>query len=102
MHMRTPPFGLPDWDPEAAALPEELQAELRDWVRKSPRYKWLINELGDFAPCLWLDLVTGLCKHYDLRPSVCREYEVGCASCRAARRRGGLSNKGLPRPEEAP
>ena len=35
----------------------------------------------DETPCIWLDRLTGRCKHYEKRPPVCREFEVGSEAC---------------------
>jgi hypothetical protein len=35
----------------------------------------------DGLPCLWLDLETRRCRHYEWRPDVCRLFEVGCGPC---------------------
>lgn len=52
-------------DDNPALLPEELQQDLRD--AHGGKYKG-----GDDQPCMWLDLETRRCKHYEHRPSVCR------------------------------
>ncbi len=31
--------------------------------------------------CLWFDVTTRGCKHYEFRPSICREYELGGTAC---------------------
>lgn len=97
MHMRTPPF-LGDTDPRWKALPEELRQQIDNWLMSepSPRYRYMVNNDGDINPCIWLDLLTGQCKHYELRPDVCRDFEVGCKSCRMLRKEVGLTVKGMP------
>lgn len=96
MHMRTPPF-LGETDPRWKALPEDLQKEIRDWVLSgNPRYKLMVKHDGAVNPCIWLDITTGKCRHYDLRPDVCRDYAVGNESCREVRRSVGLTVKGMP------
>ncbi len=41
-------------------------------------------------PCLWLDLVSGKCKHHDVRPVLCRWFEPGCLACNQQRVKVGL------------
>jgi Fe-S-cluster containining protein len=99
MHMRTPPF-YGEGDPSWAALPPELRAEIDQWVPlepgTSPRHDWMVAHDGPVNPCIWLDLVTGRCRHYEHRPDVCREFEVGSTSCRESRFLVGLTCKGMP------
>ena len=104
MHMRTPPF-LGYSDPEWRALPQELKDELNTWFRydgvlkrivNSPRYDMVDMKHGDDFPCIWLNLATGKCRHYEHRPSVCRDYEVGNESCRELRLAVKLTIKGMP------
>jgi Fe-S-cluster containining protein len=100
MHMRTPPFAGPT-DPHWQRLSAELKAEVRDWVMDgTPRYDFMVKFDGNVNPCIWLDLVSGKCRHYELRPQVCRDYEVGNQSCRTLRREVGLTVKGMPVPVE--
>jgi Fe-S-cluster containining protein len=42
------------------------------------------------TPCLWFDVATGRCRHYELRPQACRAFEMGGVDCRDARRRAGV------------
>ncbi len=93
MHMATPLF-CGDSDPEWRRLPEKLQQQIKRWIY-SPR-----RMLADEQPCIWLDQITGKCRHYGLRPRVCREYEVGCDSCRKLRRSAELPVEGMPVVEE--
>jgi uncharacterized protein len=96
MHMRTPPF-LGPTDPQWNELADELKREIESWViGPSPRYELMVKFDGKVNPCIWLDLVSGKCKHYELRPDVCRDYEVGNQSCRTIRREVGLTVKGMP------
>jgi Fe-S-cluster containining protein len=97
MHMRTPPF-TGQTDPRWKDLSQELRAEIHDWIMSepSPRYQLMVKHDGDINPCIWLDLVSGKCKHYELRPDICRDYEPGCDPCRKLRRSVGLTVKGMP------
>ncbi len=71
---------------EAARLPQALREELEagiDVVMR-PEYR------GD-QPCMWLDLETRRCKHYEYRPDACRFAVVpGDEACRRQRRRLGI------------
>ncbi len=96
MHMRTPPF-IGDADPHWIKLSKALKDEIRNWVMgPSPRYDFMVQFKEKINPCIWLDLVSGKCKHYDLRPQVCRDYKVGCQSCRTLRKEVDLTVKGMP------
>jgi Fe-S-cluster containining protein len=63
--------GSPAYSPE---LPPDLLAEL-----KTIHEGLLAGD--DCCPCVWLDRVTGKCKHYAHRPPICRELEVGGEAC---------------------
>ncbi|HZY87595.1 MAG TPA: YkgJ family cysteine cluster protein [Gemmataceae bacterium] len=78
-----PPPGLAPYDPDDddyrrfLAMPAELRAELtayHDGLRAGGRGR-------GGSPCLWLDLETRRCRHYEWRPDCCRLFEVGCGSC---------------------
>lgn len=45
----------------------------------------------DECPCVWLDRASGLCLHYQYRPSVCRDLEVGDEDCMRIRRKAGVA-----------
>jgi len=81
MHMIAPCF-LPE--AEKAVRPE-LLAMIR-LFRDSPRHD------NQDRPCIWLDLVTGKCRHYEHRPEVCREFEAGGSGCLAARKAFGIDD----------
>lgn len=57
------------------------------YVGKPPfRDDEMPNELRGLSiasgqPCLWFDLETRLCKHYNHRPRECREFERGGKGC---------------------
>ena len=88
MQMRTPPF-YGESDPRWKALPEAMQHELA-------RYLLMVKHDGPVNPCIWLDILTRKCRHYNLRPGVCRDFEVGNDSCRSFRKDVGLTVKGMP------
>ena len=61
------------WD----SLPEHLQVE--------------INAVEGYSqPCVWLDVETRRCKHYDLRPPTCRTFVPGCDVCEEDRMAQGF------------
>lgn len=47
----------------------------------------------DGMPCVWLNRVTGRCRHYEFRPDVCREFEVGGEACLRYREKEGLDER---------
>lgn len=61
-------------------LPADLQDELERGLDANPRFE---------GTCVWFDLASKRCLHYDLRPSTCRNFEVGGEGC--LRIRSGLS-----------
>ncbi len=73
---------------------EEAWERLR-WDRPKLREEFLAAErareaagLPSFgSPCLWYDVETRRCRHYDFRPQACRVFEVDSVDCRGARRR---------------
>lgn len=64
----------PYTDEELAVVPAEL---------KTPLDAYLAGLEGDDTgrPCLWLDLETRQCRHYEHRPQICRNFERGSAAC---------------------
>lgn len=75
MWMTVPPtIGDDDDDDWWDCLPDELKIE--------------INAVeGAMKPCVWLDMETRRCKHYDLRPPTCRLFKPGCQVCEEDRMR---------------
>jgi Fe-S-cluster containining protein len=74
-----------EWNRLARERPE-LRAELEvEYARREHENDW-----PDEAPCFWLDVDTGLCKHHDDRPQICRDYEVGGSGCTRTRAMFGL------------
>lgn len=98
LHMGRPPF-----DPgEIDSLPAELARQIREYdadvaegIRPDPyRLTDVVKELGFYpmdqdkyiAPCVWLDLETKRCIHYEHRPKTCRVMvSPGDPVCRASR-----------------
>ena len=77
-----PPFRGEEWN----RVPPELRA---------PLYEYLASrEENDFGrPCIWLDLQTRRCRHYEHRPQICRDFERGCAMCIHVRLRYKITGK---------
>jgi len=82
-------------------------AEEEDYTGDAERFKnlppHLLDELKEYharllsnspppgdQPCIWLDLETRKCKHYEHRPSICRDMEMGGDACRAWRKDAGM------------
>lgn len=65
-----------------AALPEHLIQELREYIEilRNPSLP------NPETPCMWLDLETRKCRHYEHRPNICRDtLERNDAGCRTYR-----------------
>jgi Fe-S-cluster containining protein len=80
MYALEPPFAgvngvAPGHDIYWDALPESLKLEIVDF-----RTNIRPNTPGD-QPCIWLDLATKRCRHYDYRPRLCRDFELGGEDC---------------------
>jgi Fe-S-cluster containining protein len=43
------------------------------------------DEHFELLPCVWLDLSTLRCRHYEFRPQACRDFEIGSTLCRLSR-----------------
>lgn len=73
---------------EQYRLPDSLRAELLEMRERFDRE----NSWPDSKPCIWLDLDTKQCKHYEYRPKgVCDQgLAVGDEACRRWRKRFGL------------
>lgn len=95
MHMRTPPF-IRMHDPEWDALPGHLKDEITNYLDGPRATLQDLSFIADQSPCIWLDLITGKCRHYEHRPSVCRDFQVGNESCRDWRSSVGLTIEGMP------
>ncbi len=75
--MRTP---IPPFQPgEEAALnvPEELLKPARDRI--------IADQHFELLPCVWLNVETRLCRHYELRPQACRDFHINSDLCRLSR-----------------
>ncbi|MDC4206433.1 MAG: YkgJ family cysteine cluster protein [Candidatus Manganitrophus sp.] len=60
-------------------LPEALRKEIEFHQEEERRTGATRFERG--LPCIWYDLETKRCRHYDYRPDICREIPVGGRSC---------------------
>jgi Fe-S-cluster containining protein len=63
-------------DPHYLAMPADLRRELEEYVDTLHYVDEIYGE-----PCIWLDLDTKLCIHYEHRPLGCRQLEVGDEDC---------------------
>jgi Fe-S-cluster containining protein len=84
MHMGYPPFAGMFTEPEAMSRsdPEWLALYRVDPKLALKAREGAIAKRGDNRqPCLWLDLTTFKCKHYEHRPAVCRDFERGSDAC---------------------
>jgi len=83
-----PPFA-PE---EIETLPEDLAAPILSvWAHAADPEAYFWDQTGRRA-CSWLDLDTGKCRYYTLRPKECRDFEVGGADCNAHRRKTGIND----------
>ena len=79
MMMTVPPdCGEPEDDAWWESLPESLQEEIG-----------AVEGYGQ--PCIWLDIETRRCKHYEHRPPTCRKFNPGNAVCEEDRLREGIN-----------
>ena len=65
-------------DPLWARVPTELQAEINEYIDS-------LEDVDIGQPCIWLDMKTKQCKHYDLRPQMCRDFEKDSHHCHRLR-----------------
>jgi Fe-S-cluster containining protein len=89
MLVGSPPFLSDEWASVRLRFPKNLRDEVdrsrangSGGLRKTPA-------TGE-DPCMWLDLKTRKCMHYDLRPVVCRSFEIGEKDCCEHRQRVGI------------
>ncbi len=73
-----PPFATEE---EYDNLPAFLQNELLEYY--TDLYASGLSARGVYRlPCLWLDVESGFCQHYDYRPLICSNFEIGGTECR--------------------
>jgi Fe-S-cluster containining protein len=73
---------VPPFLDEIDLIPRDLQAE----VYAARGVESLVR------PCIWFDVSSGKCRHYEHRPNVCREFETGGDCCLETRERFGIFN----------
>ena len=61
-------------DPHWAAMPQSLRDEVNQYVDG-------LDDVDIGQPCIWLDLETKKCRHYEHRPQMCRDFEIGNEHC---------------------
>jgi Fe-S-cluster containining protein len=83
MQVGHPPFT----DEERQHVPYELLAEIDEHVAQ-------LEGAEDTRACIWLDLETKRCLHYEQRPHVCRDFERGSTACGLIRWRFGIGRRG--------
>ena len=87
--------GLPDPHPfRPANLPQHLIEEI------DSHFAGLTRGQEPQARCLWYDINSRSCKHYEYRPQVCRDYELGGRACLQRRRDELLKDCEVLRSEE--
>lgn len=67
------------------SLTDELRQEILD---RQGQPNWA------HEPCVWLDVETRRCTHYELRPQVCRDFEPGNLVCLEDREARGIAPAG--------
>jgi Fe-S-cluster containining protein len=65
-------------------LPAALIAEI------DAHFAGLVRGQEPQDQCLWFDVTTRQCRHYEYRPPLCREYELGGRACLSLRRERGI------------
>ena len=78
-------FSLPPFDANELVKASDELLQKVDAYARSARYR-------NSHPCLWLDLDSGKCKHYEVRPVLCRWFEPGSLACNKLRIKVGLPN----------
>lgn len=60
-------------------LRRELKAAVKEWIKT--------GFPAEGTPCIWFDVASKRCIHYDYRPDLCRDgVKVGDAACRRWRK----------------
>ena len=89
MLVGSPPFLSDEWASVRLTFPENLRDEVDGYRANALRGVQTTHTAGE-DPCIWLDLKTRKCMHYDLRPVVCRSFEIGEKDCCEHRKRVGI------------
>ena len=71
-------------DPHWNGLPDVLKKQVNDHIDS-------LTDIDMGRPCIWLDLETRKCLHYEHRPQMCRDFEVGNPHCLRMREACGIS-----------
>jgi len=79
LHVSFPPYHRD----EIAALPPDVQDSLA--AASTTRAMQYAATGADETPCMFLDLLTRRCRHYDHRPEICQDYETGGVECLSIR-----------------
>ena len=91
LHIGIPPFASYDNDDfEFQALPRHLKREIRAQLDRKPEPSAAPNFQDAQQPCIWLNLETRRCLHYEHRPFFCREFRPGSEVCRDDREKCGM------------
>ncbi len=76
---------------DGVSCAEEHYLNLPDELRREVDEYYLGMRKTEFdRPCVWLDLQTMRCKHYEHRPQACRDYAIGSVDCFRARIERGV------------
>jgi len=90
-----PMHGYSEDDLEFRELPAELKRELIDrWDSVFGDKREKVNgRITDSVglPCVWLDVETRRCRHYEHRPVLCQEYQPGSDDCLELREFAGIA-----------
>lgn len=78
MSLGHPVFYRGGQDPHWETLPQHLRDEVDEHIAA-------LTEIDLGTPCIWLDLDTRQCRHYEHRPQMCRDFEMGRYHCRRMR-----------------
>ncbi len=64
----------PYTEDELAGVPADLKSSIETYLAT-------LESDDSGRPCLWLDLETRQCRHYEERPQICRDFERGSTNC---------------------
>lgn len=64
---------------------EESVWNVPTWMLEPVHERIRRDEHFELLPCVWLDLSTLRCRHYEFRPQACRDFEIGSTLCRLSR-----------------
>ena len=91
LHIGIPPFVSYDNDDfDFQALPDHLKQEI--WSQSNRKFDPAETTVSQDAdnPCMWLNVETRRCRHYEHRPFCCREFRPGSEVCRDDRELCGI------------